>query len=192
VWNWTHPDRSVDRRADPVVVVGCATAAMLVGGRSLEQRQLLQLADRGASGRTERADAPEARELLVVLGQLERSAIVPAQNRPCGSQAPSFIRVPDGMTVDAAGDLWVAIYGGGRVHRYSPDGSLRQAILVPAAQTTCCGFGRPHLHRLYITTATENWSDEERRAEPAAGVVYSCDTNTVGVPATPFRPDPDW
>ena len=99
---------------------------------------------------------------------------------------------PDGMTVDAAGDLWVAVYGGGRVHRYSPDGSLRQAILVPAAQTTCCGFGGPRLHRLYITTATENWSEEERRAEPAAGVVYSCDTNTVGLPAAPFRPDPDW
>jgi sugar lactone lactonase YvrE len=99
---------------------------------------------------------------------------------------------PDGMTVDAAGDLWVAIYGGGRVHRYFPDGSLRQAILVPAVQTTCCGFGGRGLHRLYITTATENWSDEERRAEPAAGVVYSVDTNTVGRPATPFRPDPAW
>ena len=99
---------------------------------------------------------------------------------------------PDGMTVDAAGDLWVAVYGGGRVHRYSPDGSLRQAIIVPAEQTTCCGFAGPRLHRLYITTATENWSDEQRRAEPAAGLVYSCETDTVGLPAAPFRPDPDW
>jgi sugar lactone lactonase YvrE len=102
------------------------------------------------------------------------------------------VGAPDGMTVDAAGDLWVAVYGGGRIHRYSPDGSLRQAILVPAVQTTCCGFGGPRLRRLYITTATENWSDAERRAEPTAGVVYSCDTNTVGLPAAPFRPDPDW
>jgi len=99
---------------------------------------------------------------------------------------------PDGMTVDAAGDLWVAIYGGGRVHRYSPDGVLRQAIIVPAKQTTCCGFAGPGLNRLYVTTATENWSDQERRAEPAAGLVYWCTTDATGLPATPFQPDPYW
>jgi sugar lactone lactonase YvrE len=99
---------------------------------------------------------------------------------------------PDGMTVDAAGDLWVAIYGGGRVHRYSPDGQLRQAITVPAKQSTCCGFAGPGLNRLYVTTATENWSEEQRRDEPAAGLVYWCDTDAVGLPAAPFRPDPDW
>ena len=37
------------------------------------------------------------------------------------------VGAPDGMTVDAAGDLWVAIYGAGQVHRYSPDGELREA-----------------------------------------------------------------
>jgi sugar lactone lactonase YvrE len=99
---------------------------------------------------------------------------------------------PDGMTVDAAGDLWVAIYGAGQVHRYSPDGELRQVVAVPAEQTTCCGFAGPGLNRLYITTATENWSDEQRRAEPAAGLVYWCDTDAIGLPAAPFRPDPDW
>jgi sugar lactone lactonase YvrE len=102
------------------------------------------------------------------------------------------VGTPDGMTVDATGDIWVAIYGGGRIHRYSPEGSLRQATRVPAVQTTCCGFGGPRLHRLYITTATENWSEEERRAEPAAGLVYWCDTDATGVPAASFRPDPDW
>ena len=83
---------------------------------------------------------------------------------------PEEIGAPDGMIVDAAGDLWVAIYGGGRVHRYSHDGQLRDAVTVPAKQTTCCGFAGPGLNRLYVTTATENWSDEERRAEPAAGL----------------------
>ena len=102
------------------------------------------------------------------------------------------IGAPDGMIVDAAGDLWVAIYGGGRVHRYSHDGQLRHAITVPAKQTTCCGFAGPGLNRLYVTTATENWSDQERRAEPAAGLVYWRDTDATGVPAAPFRPDPNW
>ena len=53
------------------------------------------------------------------------------------------------------------------VHDWTlPDGSLRQAILVSAVQTSCCGFGGARLHRLYITTATENWSDEERVPSP--------------------------
>ena len=105
---------------------------------------------------------------------------------------PQDVGAPDGLTVDAAGDLWVAIYGGGRVHRYSPDGTLRQTIIVPAKQTTCCGFAGPGLNRLYVTTATENWSDQERRAEPAAGLVYWCTTDATGLPATPYRPDPAW
>jgi sugar lactone lactonase YvrE len=99
---------------------------------------------------------------------------------------------PDGMTVDAAGDLWVAIYGRGQVHRYSPDGELRHVVTLPAEQTTSCAFAGPRLNRLYVTTATENWSEERRRAEPAAGLAYRCDTDATGLPAAPFRPDPDW
>ena len=104
---------------------------------------------------------------------------------------PEDIGAPDGMTVDAAGDLWVAIYGGGRVNRYAPDGSLRKAYPIPARECTCCAFGGPGLNRLFVTTATEGWTDEQRRADPAAGLVYRCDTDATGLPAAPFRPDPD-
>jgi sugar lactone lactonase YvrE len=107
-------------------------------------------------------------------------------------EVPESVGSPDGMTVDAAGDLWVAIYGGGRIHRYSPDGRLRQTLPVPAAQSTSCAFAGPGLHRLYVTTATEDWSEEERRAKPAAGLVYHVDTDAAGRPAAPFRPDPRW
>jgi sugar lactone lactonase YvrE len=102
------------------------------------------------------------------------------------------VGAPDGMTVDAAGDLWVAIYGGGRVQRYSPDGELRQELRVPAMQSTSCAFAGPGLRRLYITTATEDWSDKQRRAEPAAGLMYRFDTDVTGRPAAPFRPDAGW
>ena len=105
---------------------------------------------------------------------------------------PEEVGAPDGMTVDAAGDLWVAIYGGARIHRYRPDGVLRQALSVPAQQSTCCAFAGPGLHRLYVTTATEGWNDDQRRAEPAAGLVYRLDTDATGRPAAPFRPDPEW
>ena len=105
---------------------------------------------------------------------------------------PEDVGAPDGMTVDAAGDLWVAIYGGGRVNRYAPDGSLRKAYPIPARECTCCAFGGLGLNRLFVTTATEGWTDEQRRADPAAGLVYRCDTDATGLPAAPFRPDPDW
>lgn len=102
------------------------------------------------------------------------------------------VGAPDGLTVDAAGDLWVAVYGGGRVQRYAPDGTLREEHPFPAAQTTSCAFGGPGLHRLYVTTATEDWSDDRRLAEPAAGIVYHLDTDAIGRPADPFQPDPGW
>jgi sugar lactone lactonase YvrE len=99
---------------------------------------------------------------------------------------------PDGLTVDAAGDLWVAIFGGGRVRRYSPAGELRETLPVPARETTSCAFAGPGLNRLYVTTATEHWTEEQRRAEPGAGLVYRFDTDATGRPAEPFRPDPAW
>jgi sugar lactone lactonase YvrE len=105
---------------------------------------------------------------------------------------PEDVGAPDGMTVDADGDLWVAIYGGARVNRYTPDGSLREAYPLPARQCTCCAFGGPGLHRLFVTTATEGWTHEQRRADPAAGKVYRLDTDATGRPAAPFRPDPAW
>jgi sugar lactone lactonase YvrE len=105
---------------------------------------------------------------------------------------PEEVGAPDGLTVDAEGDLWVAVWGGGRVHRYSPTGELRQALAVPAVETTSCAFAGPDLHRLYVTTATEHWTDEERLADPKAGLVYRFETDATGRPADPFRPDPAW
>jgi sugar lactone lactonase YvrE len=102
------------------------------------------------------------------------------------------IGTPDGLTVDRDGDIWVAIYGGGQVHRYSPDGALREQLRLPAAQCTSCAFAGRNLNWLYVTTATEGWSDDQRRADPAAGLVYRFATDAIGRPATPFRPDPNW
>jgi sugar lactone lactonase YvrE len=105
---------------------------------------------------------------------------------------PEDVGAPDGMTVDANGDLWVAVYGGGQVRQYSPDGALLQVHALPAQQVTCCAFGGARLDRLYATTATEGWTDEQRRADPAAGLVYRLETGATGLPAAPFRPDPSW
>ena len=107
-------------------------------------------------------------------------------------EVPEEVGAPDGMTVDAAGDLWVAIYGAGRVHRYTPAGILREVHRVPALQSTSCAFAGTGLHRLYVTTATEGWTDQQRRDDPGAGLVYRLDTDATGRPATLFAPDLDW
>ena len=85
-----------------------------------------------------------------------------------------------------------SIYGAGRVHRYSSDGSLRDVHSIPTEQTTCCAFAGPGLHRLYVTTATEGWTERQRRDEPAAGLLYRLETDATGRPASLFRPDPAW
>ena len=63
----------------------------------------------------------------------------------------------------------------GRVHRYSADGVLRQVLDVPAEQCTSCAFAGAGLNQLYVTTATEGWSDEQRRADRRRG---SCTDST--------------
>jgi sugar lactone lactonase YvrE len=99
---------------------------------------------------------------------------------------------PDGLTVDARGHLWVAIYGGGRVNRYRPNGQLCESIVIPAEQVTSCAFAGLGMNRLYVTTGTEGWSDDQRQADPGAGLVYRFDTGSWGIAAQPFVPDPVW
>jgi len=119
-----------------------------------------------------------------IAGSISNGRVLVAVDASVGS--------PDGLAIDAGGDLWVAVYAGGRVQRYAPDGTLKEEHLVPAAQATSCAFAGPGLHRLYVTTATEDWSDDQRLAEPTAGLVYHLDTDATGRPADPFRPDPAW
>lgn len=60
---------------------------------------------------------------------------------------------PDGMCLDTDGCLWVALWGGGCVNRYTPDGRLDRQITVPATKVSSCAFGGPQLDTLLITTA---------------------------------------
>ena len=80
---------------------------------------------------------------------------------------------PDGLTVDRAGHVWVALDGGGQVRRYSSAGRPEEAVTVPATLTTGCTFAGPGLDTLVVTTSAEGLSDLERAAQPDAGLLFT-------------------
>jgi sugar lactone lactonase YvrE len=108
-------------------------------------------------------------------------------NRRVFARIPEEDGMPDGLTVDAEGGVWVALYGGGAVHRYDADGRLDRELGIPGARlvTSCC-FAGPNLTDLYVTTSTENLDGAQLRAQPGAGRIYHAEPGARGKPATPF------
>jgi len=92
---------------------------------------------------------------------------------------------PDGMTVDADGFLWVALWDGWAVERYSPDGRLDRRVEVPAQQASSCAFGGPDLDLLFITTAQEGFPPGGLPDQPHAGGLFVCSPGVRG--RAPFR-----
>lgn len=91
---------------------------------------------------------------------------------------------PDGMTIDADGNLWVAMFGGGSVLKFNPhNGELIGKITVPAPNVSSCAFGGRDLKTLYITTARIGMSAEKLKAFPLSGGVFSVKPGIRGVPA---------
>ncbi|MFI8305363.1 SMP-30/gluconolactonase/LRE family protein [Streptomyces sp. NPDC085927] len=90
---------------------------------------------------------------------------------------------PDGLTVDAEGGVWVALYDGGAVLRYTPDGTLDEVVGLPVTKVTACTFGGPELGRLFVTTSREHLPPD---AEPAAGALFTCVPGVRGVPVREF------
>lgn len=95
---------------------------------------------------------------------------------------------PDGMTIDADGNLWVALYGGAAVGCWNPEtGKLLRKIDVPAKNVTSCAFGDDDLGTLYITTARQETSDEELEKYPHAGGLFKIRPGVKGVQAFFFK-----
>jgi len=77
--------------------------------------------------------------------------------------------IADGLAVDTDGCLWIAMWEGGCVRRYTAGGELLGRYPVPASRPTCPGFGGQALDELYLTTAWEGLAGERRDADPLAG-----------------------
>ena len=113
-------------------------------------------------------------------GEIENQRVLAEISRDMG--------VPDGMTIDEDGYLWVALWGGGKVIRIDPDtGSVVFEVLVPADQVTCAAFGGESLDQLYITTANYQRSAEDEERQPLAGSLFRAQVPFRGVAVPAFR-----
>lgn len=93
---------------------------------------------------------------------------------------------PDGAAVDAEGCYWTALFEGGRIQRYAPDGTLLAEYPVPARCPTMVCFGGPDLRTLYITSASTGRSEEELAAFPHSGSLFSMRVDVPGLPEYRF------
>jgi len=95
--------------------------------------------------------------------------------------------LPDGMTVDEEGMLWVAEWGGWKVCRWNPHtGQKLMTIEVPTKHVTSCAFGGDGMDELFITTASAGLTEEERREQPLAGSVFHVKVGVRGRPSYRF------
>ncbi len=93
---------------------------------------------------------------------------------------------PDGMTVDAEGYLWVALWGGWGLRRYAPTGALDRFVAMPVSRVTSCAFGGADLGDLYVTSAQRALSKDELAAQPLAGSLFRLRPGVSGLLPHPF------
>lgn len=95
---------------------------------------------------------------------------------------------PDGAAVDAQGCYWTALFEGGRIQRYAPDGNLLAEISVPARCPTMVAFGGHDLRTLYVTSARTSRPADELAALPHSGSLFSMRVEVPGLPEFHFDP----
>jgi sugar lactone lactonase YvrE len=99
------------------------------------------------------------------------------------AEIPAQAGGPDGLTIDEQGGVWVALYGGGAVRRYTPEGVLDEVIEVPAKMVTACTFGGQNQSQLFITTSREGLEPGE---DPLAGSLFRSAVGVAGLPVRGF------
>lgn len=100
---------------------------------------------------------------------------------------PEAMGHPDGMTIDAEGKLWVAMFGGSAVRRFDPQsGRLLATVELPVSNITSCALGGDDLRDLYITSASIGLTEKQREGQPTAGGLFRARVDVPGVPQHRF------
>ena len=107
-------------------------------------------------------------------------------NRRTLVEIPKAWGLPDGMTVDEDGFLWVAFWGGSAVRRFAPTGAVVSTVEFPVSQVTSCAFGGGDLSELYVTTARDSLSETQLAEQPLAGGLFRLRRGVRGRPSHPF------
>lgn len=95
---------------------------------------------------------------------------------------PSYGGRPDGAAVDVQGNYWCAMFEGGRLLKFAPQGQLLAEIAVPVRCPTMPCFGGDDLRTLYLTSARVNRPAEELQALPQSGCVLATQVDVPGLP----------
>ncbi|MGI8569873.1 MAG: SMP-30/gluconolactonase/LRE family protein [Methylocella sp.] len=106
-------------------------------------------------------------------------------NRRVFATIPESIGKPDGGTVDAEGCYWSGIYGGGRLIRFTPSGTVDREIRLPVSCPTMCAFGGSTFEDVYIASASKDL-DAARAREPLAGGLFRLRPGVRGLPVRTF------
>jgi sugar lactone lactonase YvrE len=108
-------------------------------------------------------------------------------NRRVSVEVDKAVGRPDGLTVDAEGFLWTALWGGFGVARWDPaDGSLVEKVTCPVPYVTCPSFGGADLDVLYFTTAQKGRDGMEPATEPGAGNIFAASPGVRGLAGFKF------
>jgi sugar lactone lactonase YvrE len=108
-------------------------------------------------------------------------------NRRSLCTVPAQAGVPDGLTIDADGYLWLALWGGGALWRIEPlNGVVDRVITLPVTQVTSCAFGGPDLSDLYVTSAAVGLSQSALSDQPLAGGLFRIRPGVTGRPTQRF------
>lgn len=103
-------------------------------------------------------------------------------------RVPETLGWPDGMTSDADGNLWIAMWGGAQVTRWNPQsGQLLESIPVPALQTSSVVFGGRAMNELYVTSARVGMSASDLNKYPLSGGLFRVVTTATGMPTFEFK-----
>ncbi|MDB5073204.1 MAG: gluconolactonase [Candidatus Eremiobacteraeota bacterium] len=112
-----------------------------------------------------------------VLGERRAFARVEAQNGG-----------PDGAATDTDGCYWSAVYGAGKIVRFTPDGRIEREVRIPVPNVTMIAFGGDDLRTAYVTSAAKQFGTGDLSPDPLWGAVFAFEAPVPGV-AIPLLDD---
>ena len=132
----------------------------------------------GADGKTLFLSHSNARQIFKF--DYER-ATGTLRNRRLFATIPQDLGIPDGAAIDVDDGYWCALHGAGKLRRFRADGSVDRDIDMPFSQPTMCAFADEHMATLYVTSASDNMTDEEQKLEPLAGALIRLRPGVRGI-----------